>query len=384
MEATAVTVESRDAFLFVATCAYVDHLGQGHARDAAIVALRPRDPDVALFTLARGEGCVNFDGHAIRYRTEASDPVATDTKPERYRELRLETDGEREVLMRFVSQALDRHRRRVTEPRGLRGSAGVMRYVWDDSSQTWDGGKLVPRRPLDTLFLQDSVAADALCDLATYLRPETRDTYAAMHVSPVRVYLLHGHMGAGKSSLIHCLASETGNNLAVLGFAPHTSDEDLRTALNGLPPACFLCLEDVDCLFDKRANKNHGVNFSALLAALDGSFTHAAPLTVFLTTNFMSKLDPALRRRVDYAVDFGPATRTQCHRMFCAFYPSAPSGVFDAVWSSVCKHTFTTSVFQKFLVRSLPSQDPVRCLDVFADLVACTYGPASTSDAMYS
>lgn len=382
MEETVLTVESRDAFLFVATCAYLDHVG--YARDAAIVALRPRDPDVALFTLARGEGSVNFDGHAIRYRIEASDPVATDTKPERYRELRLETDGEREVLMRFVTQALDRHRRRVTEPRGLRGSAGVMRFVWDDSSETWDGGKLVPRRPLDTLFLPDSVAEDALCDLATYLRPETRDTYAAMHVSPVRVYLLHGHMGAGKSSLLHCLASETGHNLAVLGFAPHTSDEDLRTALNSLPPSCFLCLEDVDCLFDKRATKNHGVNFSSFLAALDGSFTHGAPLTVFLTTNFMNKLDPALRRRVDYAVDFGPATRKQCHRMFSAFYPSARPGVFDAVWASVGKHIFTTSVFQKFLVRSLPSQDPMRCVDVFADLVACTYGPVCTSDAMFS
>lgn len=380
-----MTVESRDAFLFVATCAYLDHLGPG--REATVVALRPRDPDVALFTLARGEGCVSFDSHVVRYRMEVSDAVATDAKPERYRELRLETTGERDILLRFVSTALDRHRRRVTEPRGLRGSAGVMRFVWDDSSQTWDGGKLVPRRPMDTLFLPDGAAEDALFDLTMYLRPETRDAYAAMHVSPVRVYLLHGHMGAGKSSLIHCLASETGHNLAVMGFAPHTSDEDLRASLTGLPPSCFLCLEDVDCLFDKRTTKNHGVNFSSFLAALDGSFTHrdhGDPLTVFLTTNILSKLEPALRRRVDYAVEFGPATRKQCHRMFSAFFPSVHSGSFDAVWTSVSRHTFATSVFQKFLVRAstMPTKDPTLCLGIFEDLVACTYGPVGSPDTM--
>ena len=381
-----MTVESRDAFVFVAACAYVDHLGP--VRDAAIVALRPRDPDVALFTLARGEGTVTFDGHAVRFRVEVSDPVATDTKPEPYRELRLETAGEREVLVRLVSSAIERHRRRVTEPRGLRGSAGVMRFVWDADAQTWDAGKLVPRRPLDTLFLPDGTADDALIDLLTYLRPDTRSTYAAMHVSPVRVYLLHGHMGAGKSSLIHCLASETGHNLAVMSFAPHTSDEDLRASLHAMPPSCFLCLEDVDCLFDKRATKNHGVNFSSFLSALDGSFTsctHDAPLTVFLTTNFMDKLDPALRRRVDYAVEFGPATRKQCQRMFSAFYPSARTGTFETVWASVSRYAFATSVFQKFLVRSMPLGDPVRCLDMFGDLVTCTYGVPNCPDAtMYS
>lgn len=364
MEPSRLTVESRDAFVFAACCSYLDLLGP---KDACVVALRPRDPDFTLFTMARGAGTVSFNSTNIRYRVESTDPVATDSKPEKYHELVLETDGEREVLLHFVSAALTRHRLRVTEPRGLGGS-GVMRFVWDDATQTWDSGKLVPRRPLSTLFLRHGVAEDLQLDLDTYLRPETKEVYAALHVSPIRVYLFHGSQGGGKTSLIHCLASETGNNLATLSFHPHTTDDDLRAALRSLPDRCFLCLEDVDCLFEDRKTKNHGVTFSSFLAALDGTFT-AQPLTLFLTTNFMKRLDPALRRRVDYVVEFTEATREQCKKLFLGFYPGQLA-TFDTIWATVGQYTFSMSVFQKYLVRSLPSKDPLRCLDIFQDLVA--------------
>ena len=375
-QSSRVVVDSSQPFVYTACAAYLDALEPGCP--ANVLALRPREPDVLLFTLACSEGVVTFQGARVHYRAEASKPVASDGKPEPFRRLVLTTSSERGVLLELVRVALDRHRHRVTAPRGQPG-AGVMRYVWDDASQCWDSGKLVPPRPLDTLFLPAGVAEELAADLQAYLRQETRDRYAALHVAPVRVYMLQGTPGSGKSATVHCLASATGNNLATLNFKEHTADEDVVAAIRHLPPRCFLCIEDVDCLFQSRTNRNHGVSFASLLAALDGSYdnTSGEPLTMFMTTNCMDALDPALRRRVDYVVEFTWATRMQCKRMFQAFFPHHHG--FESLWSSVSRHQFSTSVFQKFLVRCLNLGDPLACVDAFEALVQCAYGERSAA-----
>lgn len=378
MESPSLTIESRDAFLFAACCAHIETLAPGP--DGTLVVLRPRDPDCSLIPLAKNNGSFRFStpslNSTIRFRVEVSEPLPTDTKPERYKELILECDEDRETLLAFVSDALAHHRARVTEPRGMRGNAGVMRFSWDESTQCWDVGKFVPKRPMDTLFLPDHLGNDVLSDLAQYLKPETKDLYAALHVSPIRVYMLHGTPGSGKTSCIHCLASETNHNLAVFTFDANTTDDDLKAALRSLPASCFLCLEDVDTAFERRMNRGHGVNFASFLAAMDGMYTTSQPLTVFLTTNCYDSLDLALKRRVDLVVTFGHATRSQCRRMFEAFFPNpvSPHCSFDVIWTRIKKFQFSMSVFQKFLVRALPFKDLVGSLHVFEDMVHSTYG----------
>lgn len=381
MDVPRVTVDSTVPFVFTAVAAYLDELNPGCP--AAVCAIRPREPDFALFCVAREEGSVEFHGTTVHYRVQSSDAVPTDGKPEPYRQIVLTATADRDVLLELVRVAIDRHRVRVTAPRGQPGT-GVMRYVWDDDAQCWDSGKLVSHRPLDTMFLPSGVLEDLLEDLGAFLRQETLDRYASLHIAPVRAYLLHGVPGGGKSSLVHCLASETRNNLAILPFRGHTSDHDVVTALRNLPPRCFLCIEDIDCLFDQRATKNHGVSFASLLAALDGAFdsVNGSSLTVFMTTNAIDSLDQALRRRVDYAVEFGHATKYQCQRMFLAFYPNSLG--FDTLWAHIGHHTFSTSVMQKFLVRSLHARDPLACLDVFDALIESTYGPQGQQHHMYA
>jgi hypothetical protein len=379
MEATRVTIDSSNSFIFVACCTYLDHIQPSHS--STILALRPREPDFSLFCLARDEGSVVFRGHTVQYRIESSDPVPTDSKPEPFRQLHLSTQDERSVLIDLVSTAVDQHRLRVTAPRGQPGT-GVMRYVWDDDAQCWDSGKLIPHRSLDTMFLPTCVAEDTLCDLGAYLKQETIDQYASLHVAPVRVYMLYGVPGGGKTSMVHCLASETNNNLAVLNFRHHTTDHDISMAIRNLPPRCFLCIEDIDCLFEHRTNKNHNVSFASLLAALDGAFDmNGGSLTVFMTTNAIDALDMALRRRVDFAVEFTFASKQQCKRMYNAFFPHHPG--FEHVWTHLSRHNFSTSVMQKFLVRCLSSGDPIANLDAFDALIQCTYGSTQSRDAMY-
>lgn len=375
-----MVVESTQPFVFVACCAYLDSLNPG--LPATVLSIRPREPDFSLFCVARDEGTVIFQGDVVEYNIASSDPVSSDAKPEPFRQLVLRTHADRSVLLELVRVAIEMHRHRMTAPRGQPG-AGVMRYTWDEDAQCWDGGKLVPHRSMDSMFLPHSVAEDAMEDLHAFLERDTLDKYASLHIAPVRVYMLHGLSGAGKSTLLHCLASETGCNLAVLNFRQHTSDHDIATALRDMPARCLLCIEDIDCLFDTRCNRNHGVSFSSLLAALDGVYNnaHGTPLTVFMTTNTMELLDVALRRRVDYAIEFTHATKQQCRRMFAAFHPNHPG--FESLWAHIGQYKFSMSILQKFLVRTLSAKDPMLCLDTFGTLVECSYGTARPT-SMYA
>lgn len=373
-------IDSTAPFVYTACCAHLDALNP--AAPASVLAIRPRERDFHLFCVATEEGTVRFRGTAIDYRIRATEPLPTDGKPEPHRRLELTARAEREVLLDFVRLAVSDHQARMTAPRGRPG-AGVMRHVWDEDAECWDGGRLVAHRALDTLYLQPHVAEDALSDLRTYLCHETAERYAALHLAPVRSYMLYGPPGSGKSAMMHCLASETGHNLAVINFKEHTSDQDIVRAVRNLPPRTFLCIEDIDCLFDMRAKKNHGVSFASLLSALDGAFdsSHGSSLTVFMTTNHLEHLDQALRRRVDCAVEFTHATRQQCRLMFEAFYPGHDG--FEALWAELKHHTFSMSVVQKFLVRTLQRDDPLSCMDMFHSLIQCTYGGERTG-AMYA
>jgi chaperone BCS1 len=67
------------------------------------------------------------------------------------------------------------------------------------------------------------------------------------------------------------------------------------------------------------------VTFSGLLNALDGVAATEERI-VFMTTNHLERLDPALIRpgRVDVQVQVGLATPSQIRRIFLRFYPSHP------------------------------------------------------------
>ena len=68
------------------------------------------------------------------------------------------------------------------------------------------------------------------------------------------------------------------------------------------------------------------VTFSGLLNTLDGVASSEERL-VFMTTNHLNRLDPALIRpgRVDVKQEIGLASRSQLHKMYKRFYPDQTS-----------------------------------------------------------
>ena len=137
---------------------------------------------------------------------------------------------------------------------------------------------------------------------------------------------------------------------------PGLTDDHLAISLINVPEKSLILFEDIDCLFSDREDSsvgnemnvnvkknshnrssnnyssiggnNHKTNdynyitFSGFLNALDG-VSAGEERIVFMTTNYVDKLDSALIRpgRIDNMQYFGAATDYQIEKMFLRFYP---------------------------------------------------------------
>ena len=220
------------------------------------------------------------------------------------------------------------------------------------------------RRPLHSVVLDDGVAEHLVGDVREFV--DSSRWYIDRGIPYRRGYLLHGAPGCGKSSFVAALAGELGYDICILNLSDAgLTDDRLAHALSTTPPmalvrqddanqtsrapACpgpchYLCpyphcpstsgvplavqvlLEDVDAAFVKREagdRRATHVTFSGLLNALDGVAAGEERI-LFMTTNHLERLDPALIRpgRVDVIHEVGPATRSQARRMFLKFFPT--------------------------------------------------------------
>lgn len=191
-------------------------------------------------------------------------------------------------------------------------------------------GRPRPRRPLSSVILEEGLADALVADVKEFHR--TAPWYARRGIPHRRGYLLYGPPGSGKTSFIQALAGELGHNICVLNLNDRgLSDDRLLHLMTEVPPQSFILLEDVDAVFNKRES-TYTVTFSGLLNALDG-VTSSEERIVFMTTNHIERLDPALIRpgRVDVQVLVGDSTPHQQRRMFKQFYPEfrRPQDGFD-------------------------------------------------------
>lgn len=187
-------------------------------------------------------------------------------------------------------------------------------------------GKPRVRRPMSSVILDDGVAEHIRDDVQQFA--QSRQWYVDRGIPYRRGYLLHGPPGSGKTSFITALAGELGYDICVLNLAEAgLTDDRLTHALSNLPPNAIALLEDVDAAFQQRASNDTSqsrsyVTFSGLLNALDG-VSAGEERVVFMTTNHLHRLDPALVRpgRADVLQLIDDASSSQQRRMFLKFYP---------------------------------------------------------------
>lgn len=377
-DAVTTCIESRDG-LFDACCWYIATLDPGcRTRVVTRGSGRPRQ---LVFLSNDEEGTVWLGDKRIQYGISTVGGVvpSMEGKPDVFR--RLVLSGPRQAVTTLLRDADRQYHTFLTGADIIDDEGGVEFWVWSNRDRFWCKSRLKRRRFLSTLFL--GAKGPALCeDVKTFCSDASLERYRALHIAPTRIYMLHGVPGSGKTSLVHCVASEIGYGVAMLTVDAKTTDDILREAIASLPPKCLLCLEDVDALFKEgRRMEGAGLTFSGLLGALDNCGDEARCTPVFLTTNRLFVLDAALRRRIDYVMQFTCATRDQAASLFEQFFPGSAKA-FEAFWAQCGHRRFPMSALQKYLVKALQHGDPMFDVGHFENLLQCVQ--ADEDMPMYS
>ncbi|XP_043489320.1 mitochondrial chaperone BCS1 [Polistes fuscatus] len=187
------------------------------------------------------------------------------------------------------------------------------------------------KRPLTSVVLDAGISERILNDCKDFIN--TPSWYSDRGIPYRRGYLLHGPPGCGKSSFITALAGELERGICVLNLSERgLTDDRLNHLLAVAPQQTIILLEDIDAAFTSREESKevkaaydglNRVTFSGLLNCLDGVASTEARI-LFMTTNYLERLDPALVRpgRVDVKEYIGWCSGSQVEQMFLRFYKS--------------------------------------------------------------
>lgn len=146
-----------------------------------------------------------------------------------------------------------------------------------------------------------------------------------------------------------CTLNLSGNEL---------DDERLNKVLETAPRNAMILLEDVDAIFVERISVSQNragrkVSFSGLLNAIDGVRSQEGRI-LFMTTNHMEKLDPALLRpgRADVHVKLDYATSNQIRKMYQRFYPDTKKELVEEFVEKVPENKLSMAKLQGHFLRN--------------------------------
>lgn len=214
----------------------------------------------------------------------------------------------------------------------------------------WRNISELPGRPMDSIYIDAKEKQRLLSDLDNFIKDE--DDYIRLGIPYKRCYLFQGNPGSGKSSLIFAIATLLKRDINIFNFSTEVSDPVFISAVSQLSADRLLVFEDIDSLFNRRSpTDTNQVSFSTVLNVLDG-VCRKDKMLVFITTNHIRDLDPALLRpgRVDYILKFGFAAKAQIKEMYDKFRGDAGSKEeFRWMMGMIERKRINMSLMQKFL-----------------------------------
>ncbi|KAH6664636.1 P-loop containing nucleoside triphosphate hydrolase protein, partial [Halenospora varia] len=204
--------------------------------------------------------------------------------------------------------------------------------VYQHQDSTWVRSRVVDKRDISTVILNNKQKEELLEDVESFLDPESQKWYSNHSLPYRRGYLLYGPPGTGKSSLSFALAGLSRLDIYILSLSAIT-EASLTSLFAKLPSRCVILLEDVDAVSSNRLedspkiatgssskeSRSVGgkVSLSALLNVIDGVASQEGRILI-MTTNHIEHLDEALLRpgRVDKRIELGLADKQMTADLF--------------------------------------------------------------------
>ncbi|KAJ6004675.1 hypothetical protein N7540_013044 [Penicillium herquei] len=227
-------------------------------------------------------------------------------------------------------------------------------------------------RSVSTLVLDGELLAGIESDIREYRRPMTENFYKQLGKPYRRGFLLHGPPGTGKSSLCAVLAGMFCMDLYTFSLNnPHLTEDALVKMFRDLPDHSMVVLEDIDralCSIGQSKTdqlsdvgsqmKSSGISISALLNVIDGPGAKENRV-LFMTTNHVDKLEPALIRpgQIDGTFYLGHATAPMIEQLFSLFYAPLRLGTNEIsemarkFANQISSKSFTAAEIQNFLLK---------------------------------
>lgn len=211
------------------------------------------------------------------------------------------------------------------------------------------------RRPTTSVVLDRGITNRIISDCNDFI--ENSLWYTQRGIPYRRGYLLYGPPGCGKSSFITALAGKLEYGICLLNLSERgLTDDRLNHLLNVAPEQTIILLEDIDAAFVSRESTLQqksaydGLNritFSGLLNCLDGVASTEARI-VFMTTNYIDRLDPALIRpgRIDVKEYIGYCSQYQLEEMFKQFFGGSESLIAEEFAQKVINSSKSVSPAQ--------------------------------------
>lgn len=220
----------------------------------------------------------------------------------------------------------------------------------------WELFGRVDSRSIESVILPDKIPQMIVADIKKF--QESKEWYSKLGIPYRRGILLYGPPGNGKSSLVLAVASELGMNVSVLFLSdPNMTDGRLQELMNKTDNNTVVLIEDIDSAFQKRKKsnagpKNHPLTFSGLLNSIDGLAAQGGRI-LFMTTNKIDKLDPALIRpgRADIRVLIPNARKQEAKILFERFYPNIPEEIANQFISSIPEDQISMASIQGHLLK---------------------------------
>lgn len=183
--------------------------------------------------------------------------------------------------------------------------------------------KEIPKRSLETVFINKDLKESASERISSFLNNE--QWYIERGIPYKLSLLFYGEPGTGKTSLIKALASHHNKNIRYLDNFDRMGEVLVDTTKEDI-----IVIEDIDAINNLSSREAEGTfnndkdQLQRVLNILDGFNTpHGA---IFLiTTNYIDKLDPALKRkgRIDESYEIPKVSKEVMCDMFYTFYGDA-------------------------------------------------------------